>query len=86
MREAHMEQGPGRTCAPVETGAHAGALHTELHLWEGPTLEKVTQDCLLWERPHTGAGKECEQEGVQMCDELTTTHIPCPSVLVRRRK
>lgn len=28
--------------------------------WEGPTLEKVMEDCLLCERPNTGAGKECE--------------------------
>lgn len=54
--------------------------------WEGPTLEQVMEDCLLCERPNTGAGKECEEEGVPMRDELTTAHIPCPSVLVGRRR
>jgi len=29
--------------------------------WEGPMLEKLVKDCLLWERAHTGAGAECEE-------------------------
>lgn len=81
LREAHRGSGSWQ-----ERGAHAGALHQNYSLWEGPTLENVMQDCLLWERPHPGAGKEGEQEGVQVCDELTTAHIPCPSGLVGRRK
>ncbi|KAK4810932.1 hypothetical protein QYF61_013340 [Mycteria americana] len=49
--------------------------------WEGPMLEKVVKDCLLWVGPHTGAGEECEEEGVaeRKHYELTTTLIPCPS-------
>jgi len=30
-------------------------------LWEDPTLEKVVENCLSWERPHAGAGEECEE-------------------------
>ena len=48
--------------------------------WEGLTLEKFVEDCLLWEGPHGGAGEECEEEGSAetMCDELTATPFPRP--------
>ncbi|GAB0184744.1 hypothetical protein GRJ2_000939700 [Grus japonensis] len=29
--------------------------------WEGLTLEKLVEDCLMLERPHAGAGEECEE-------------------------
>jgi len=61
--------------------------------WEGLTLEKCMEDCLLWEGPHTGAGAECEEspsekEGAaeKICDKLTTTPIPRPPVLLRGRR
>ena len=31
------------------------------------------EDCLPWERPHTGAGKECEEE---VAEELLWTDLP----------
>ena len=51
--------------------------------WEGLTLEKFMEDCLSWEGSHTGAGEECEEEGLTetTCDELTTTYV---AVLSRR--
>ncbi|KAK4807037.1 hypothetical protein QYF61_018378 [Mycteria americana] len=53
--------------------------------WEGPTLEKSVEDCLLWERPHAGAREESEEESAAetMCDELTATCIPHPPALLR---
>ena len=46
-------------------------------LWEGLTLEKFKQSCLLWEGPYAGAGEECEEEGSAetTCDEMSTTTI-----------
>jgi len=57
-------------------------------LWEGLTLEKFMQDCLPWEGPHSGAGAECEEEGVPetTCDELTPAPIPHPSVPLRGKR
>ena len=56
--------------------------------WEGLTLEKFVKDCFLWVGPHTGAEEEHEEEGAvkTTCDELTTTPIPCPSVLLEGRR
>ena len=58
-------------------------------LWEGLTLEKLVEDCLPWEGPHSGAGEECEspppedEEAAETtCDEVTTTPIPRPPVLL----
>jgi len=67
-----LEQAPGRTCGPVQRGAHAGAglvaglvtpwgthagaVHEELQPMGGTTLENFVEDCLLWEEPHSGAG------------------------------
>ena len=51
--------------------------------WEGLMFEKFVEDCLLSEGPRSGAGEECEEEGVgETCDELTTTPIPRPHVLL----
>jgi len=46
------------------------------------------ENCLLWGGPHDGAGEESEEEAAAetMCDELTTTPIPCPPVLLRGRR
>jgi len=45
-------------------------------------LEKLLEGCLPWEGPYTGAGEECEEEGVaeRTSDELTPTPIPHPPV------
>ena len=45
-----LEQAPGRTCGPMERGAHAGAglLAGLVTLWE-PTLEQFVKNCSLWE-------------------------------------
>lgn len=53
-------------------------------LLERPTLEKFVKDCVLWERPNTGAGQKCEEEGAAetKCHELTTTFIPDPLALL----
>jgi len=50
--------------------------------WEGVILEKLLKDCVSWERPHAGAGEECEEEGVAETKryEVTTTPISGPSV------
>ena len=44
---------------------------------------KQWQEVLLW-CCHAGAGEQCEEEGLAdtKCYELTTTPIPCPSVLL----
>ena len=56
-------------------------------LLEGLTLKKFMKDCLPWDRPHTGAGEECEEEGAAvMCDERTTTPIPPSPVLLGGRR
>jgi len=51
-------------------------------------LEQFVEDSLSWEGPHTGAGEECEEEGVAetMCDELNATPIPRPPALLRGRR
>ncbi|GAB0209805.1 hypothetical protein GRJ2_003446200 [Grus japonensis] len=66
----------GRTCDPVGD-PHWSSLFLKVctpwkgptleqfmkncSLWEGLTLEKFVKDCLPWERPHAGAGEECEE-------------------------
>jgi len=57
-------------------------------LWEGLTLEQFMEGCVPWEAPHAGAEEGSEEEGVAetTCDELTATSIPCPRVLLRRRR
>ena len=69
-------------------GTHAGAVHEELQPVAGLILEQFMEDRLLWVRPHTGAGQESEEEGASetMCDELTTTPIPCSPVPCRGRR
>lgn len=32
-------------------GTHTAAVHYELQPWEGLTLEKLIECCLLWEKP-----------------------------------
>lgn len=32
--------------------------------WEGPTLEQLMKDCLLWECPHAEVGEQDEKEGL----------------------
>lgn len=52
--------------------------------WGVLLLEKFKNDCFLWELPQGGAGEECEEGGPSeaKCDELVTTLIPCPPVLL----
>jgi len=68
-----------KDCTPWE-GPFLEQFMKNCSRWEGLTLEKFMEDCLPWEGPHTGAGAECEEEGVAetMCDELTTAPIPHP--------
>jgi len=88
-----MEQAPGRTCGPMERGAHTGAgflaggptqwssqFLKDCSLWEGPTLVKFVRGCLLWGRHHAGAEEESEEERAAetTCDELTPTLFPIP--------
>ena len=57
-------------------------------------MEKFVEDCLLWEGPHAGAGKEWtrspppEEEGAAetTCDELTATPIPHPPAPLGREE
>jgi len=53
--------------------------------WEGLTLEKFVEDCLLWEGSHAGTREEYEEQGASetMCDELTATPIPHPPAALR---
>ena len=51
------------------------------------------EDCILWEGPQAGAGAECEESSPEeegaaetRCDELTTTPIPRPPVLLGGRR
>lgn len=46
---------------PMER-THAGAVFEELYS-VGFRLEQFVQNCIPWERPHDGAGEECEEEG-----------------------
>lgn len=52
--------------------------------WEGLTLEKFIESCLLWKGSHTGAGDNSQEQGEAetICDKLTTAPIPCPSTLL----
>ena len=80
-----LEQASGRTCGPMERGAHPGA--GLLAGFATPASEFV-EDCLPWEGTHDGTGEESEEEGmaVTTCNGLTATPIPCPPVpLVGRR-
>lgn len=53
--------------------------------WEGVMLEKLVEECPLWEGPHTGTGEGCgetfpvkEGEAETTHDELTiNSHSPC---------
>jgi len=56
--------------------------------WEGLTMEKFMEDCLLWEGPHAGAREEREEKEVAetMCDELTIAPIPRRPVLLGGRR
>ena len=78
----------GRTCGPVGHPGWSSPFLKDCNPWEGLTLEKFMEDCLLWEWPHTGAGEEREEEGAaeRMCDEPTTTPIPHPPVPLRGRR
>ncbi|PKU49492.1 rna-directed dna polymerase from mobile element jockey- hypothetical protein [Limosa lapponica baueri] len=52
-------------------------------------MEKFVEDCLLWQGPHAGAGKNCKEEGEAetMCDELTATPNPHhPTLLVGKEQ
>jgi len=65
-----VEQAPGRTCGPVERGAHAGAgLLAGLICRRGPTLEQSVPEGLHpMARNHAGA----------VCEELQSmgsTHV-----------
>jgi len=53
-------------------------------LWEGLTLEKFMENSFPWEGLLDETGEESEEEGAAetTCDELTTTPIPCPPVLL----
>lgn len=35
-----------------------GQFENNCNLWEGLMLERFVEDCLLWDTPHAGAGKE----------------------------
>jgi len=69
-------------------GTQAGAFMKNCGLWEGCILEKLVEDSLLWEGSYDGVGDECGEEGVTetLCDELTTTPIPCPPLMLRGRR
>jgi len=56
--------------------------------WEGLTLEKFVENCLLWEGPHSGAWEGCEEEGAAETTygELIATPITCPPELRRGRR
>jgi len=51
---------------------------------KGLFLEKFVENCVPRERPYTGAGEECEEEGVaeRTRAELTASLVPCPPVLL----
>jgi len=56
--------------------------------WEGLTLEKLVENCLLLVGPSAGAGHECEEERAveRTCEELTVTPIShLPALLGGRR-
>ena len=56
-----MEQAPGRTCGPMERGAHAGAgLLSGLVTPWGPTLEQPVPE-RLHPAGRTHAGAVCEE-------------------------
>ncbi|KAK4806915.1 hypothetical protein QYF61_012636 [Mycteria americana] len=78
-----LEQSVPEGLHPVER-THAGPVLEELQPVGRAHVGEICEglDCLLWKGPHAGAGEECEEEGVAetMCDELTTTPIPCSPV------
>lgn len=41
--------------------------------WEGLTLKKLMENCLLWEGPHAGAGEKCDKPPPE--EEAADTHV-----------
>ena len=78
-----LEQAAGKTCGPMERGAHAGAVCSWRtapcgrdprwsSLWRTAARGKDSRwrsswRSLPWEGPHTGAGEECEESGSRGC-------------------
>ncbi|GAB0183438.1 zinc finger and BTB domain-containing protein 5 [Grus japonensis] len=60
-RSPRQSRFAGRTCDPVGDPRWSSLFLKVCTPWEGPTLEQLVEDCLLWEGPHTGAGAECEE-------------------------
>ncbi|GAB0184410.1 zinc finger and BTB domain-containing protein 5 [Grus japonensis] len=54
-----LEQSTPEGLHSVE-GTHVRAVHEELQT-VGLMLEKLVDDCLLWEGPCAGVGEECEE-------------------------
>jgi len=78
----------GRVCDPVGDPHWSSLFLKDCTPCEGLSLEQLTENCLLWVGPRAGAGEESEEEGTTktMSDELTTTSIPIPPVLLAGRR
>lgn len=82
-----------RTCAATTNlhwnslteGTHAIAVLEDLSPQEGLMLEKFVKDCLPWETPHAGGGKDLEEEGAANTkhEELMATPLLQYSALLR---
>jgi len=57
-------------------------------LWEWFMLQKFLENSLLWEALHSGAGEECEEEGVAETtrDEQTAAPTPHPPAPLRGKR
>jgi len=77
-----------RTCELVEDPRWSSLFLKDCTPWKGLMLENFIEDCLLWERPNTGAVEYCEDEEAAetMCDELTAIPIPRSPVLLWERR
>jgi len=94
-RSPHWSRFVGRTCDPEGDPCWSSLFLKDYTPWkrhtlqqfmknyslqEGPVLEKFVEDFFPWVGPHTGAVKECEEEGMAetKCDELTQSPFPVP--------
>jgi len=60
-RSPRQSRFAGRACDPMGDPSWSSLFLKDYLLWTGLALEKVVEDCLPWEAPHSGAGAECEE-------------------------
>lgn len=54
-----QEQASGRNIGPLGPNLKQ-SVPKGLHPREGPMLEQLVKDCILWKGPHVGKGEQCD--------------------------